>query len=280
MSYPPPSGPPPPTSPSAPSNSNSPRSPSDREESPAAHFVPDRQRQPYTTVSSTAHGIPEDVGMASADQGERSVPEREMWFCHECHRSSQPLMQPDPHCAYCGGTFMERMDDPSNDPRDFDPDPPEDDNGPHFATPPPFFFQGGRGGQEGGGDFGQGIFGSLFRLLAGPRPSAEEGATGQPGWQTNESTGNFGPFGLRTTTTTFRNPNRPGEGLQATFYFGNSGNAAGSPPQTTVDRGPTPTPPPQGYSPPDGPPPQPGQAQQVPIQNLAQYVTDLVQAFV
>ncbi|GLB35830.1 putative RING-H2 zinc finger domain [Lyophyllum shimeji] len=42
-----------------------------------------------------------------------------LWFCHECHAEMRPLMVPDPACASCRGSFVERMEDPANDPRDF-----------------------------------------------------------------------------------------------------------------------------------------------------------------
>ncbi|EMD32653.1 hypothetical protein CERSUDRAFT_118680 [Gelatoporia subvermispora B] len=41
-----------------------------------------------------------------------------MWYCHECHAEMRPLMVPDPHCASCNGTFVERLENPSDDPRD------------------------------------------------------------------------------------------------------------------------------------------------------------------
>ncbi|KZT08680.1 uncharacterized protein LAESUDRAFT_723587 [Laetiporus sulphureus 93-53] len=43
-----------------------------------------------------------------------------MWFCHECHAEMRPLMVPDPHCASCNGTFVEKLDNPADDPREFD----------------------------------------------------------------------------------------------------------------------------------------------------------------
>ncbi|EJD03799.1 uncharacterized protein FOMMEDRAFT_133178 [Fomitiporia mediterranea MF3/22] len=42
-----------------------------------------------------------------------------MWFCHECQAEMHPLMIPDPHCASCQGTFVEKMENPADDPRDF-----------------------------------------------------------------------------------------------------------------------------------------------------------------
>jgi len=41
------------------------------------------------------------------------------WFCHECHAEMRPLMVPDPVCASCHGTFVEKMENPSDDPRQF-----------------------------------------------------------------------------------------------------------------------------------------------------------------
>lgn len=43
-----------------------------------------------------------------------------MWYCHECHSEMRPLMQPDPHCASCNGTFVEKIENPQDDPREFD----------------------------------------------------------------------------------------------------------------------------------------------------------------
>ncbi|KAF8808124.1 hypothetical protein BYT27DRAFT_7190236 [Phlegmacium glaucopus] len=41
------------------------------------------------------------------------------WFCHECHSEMRPLMVPDPVCASCRGSFVEKMENPSDDPRHF-----------------------------------------------------------------------------------------------------------------------------------------------------------------
>ncbi|KII94268.1 hypothetical protein PLICRDRAFT_122223 [Plicaturopsis crispa FD-325 SS-3] len=42
-----------------------------------------------------------------------------MWYCHECHAEMRPLMVPDPHCASCNGTFVEKLENPSDDPREY-----------------------------------------------------------------------------------------------------------------------------------------------------------------
>ncbi|KAH9947118.1 hypothetical protein B0H21DRAFT_807959 [Amylocystis lapponica] len=43
-----------------------------------------------------------------------------MWYCHEASPSSVTIVQvPDPHCASCNGTFVEKMENPADDPREF-----------------------------------------------------------------------------------------------------------------------------------------------------------------
>ncbi|KAK0465524.1 uncharacterized protein EV420DRAFT_1637649 [Desarmillaria tabescens] len=58
-----------------------------------------------------------------------------LWYCHECGAESRPLMVrggvlsstalidgykiPEPACASCHSSFVEKMDNPSDDPRDF-----------------------------------------------------------------------------------------------------------------------------------------------------------------
>ncbi|KAF4573252.1 hypothetical protein EYR40_003662 [Pleurotus pulmonarius] len=53
-----------------------------------------------------------------------------MWYCHECHAEMRPLMVPQPTCASCHGTFVEIMENPADDPREFGAHHPEDDAGP------------------------------------------------------------------------------------------------------------------------------------------------------
>ncbi|KAL0951623.1 hypothetical protein HGRIS_008304 [Hohenbuehelia grisea] len=51
-----------------------------------------------------------------------------MWYCHECNAEMRPLMVPDPTCASCHGTFVEKMENPADDPRTFrQQGPPGDD---------------------------------------------------------------------------------------------------------------------------------------------------------
>ncbi|KAF5368586.1 hypothetical protein D9758_002188 [Tetrapyrgos nigripes] len=42
-----------------------------------------------------------------------------LWYCHECNAEMRPLMVPDPVCASCHGSFVEKMENPSDDPREF-----------------------------------------------------------------------------------------------------------------------------------------------------------------
>ncbi|KAF7436455.1 hypothetical protein PC9H_003288 [Pleurotus ostreatus] len=53
-----------------------------------------------------------------------------MWYCHECHAEMRALMAPQPTCASCHGTFVEIMENPADDPREFSAHHPEDDAGP------------------------------------------------------------------------------------------------------------------------------------------------------
>ncbi|KAI1794051.1 hypothetical protein LXA43DRAFT_189892 [Ganoderma leucocontextum] len=63
-----------------------------------------------------------------------------MWYCHECHSEMRPLMVPDPHCASCNGTFVERIENPTDDPRDFQmTDPAHWEDGPLPAEMDVFF---------------------------------------------------------------------------------------------------------------------------------------------
>ncbi|EJD52280.1 hypothetical protein AURDEDRAFT_111670 [Auricularia subglabra TFB-10046 SS5] len=45
----------------------------------------------------------------------------ELWFCHECHAETRPLMVPTPHCAACNSDFVERIENSGgeDDPREF-----------------------------------------------------------------------------------------------------------------------------------------------------------------
>ncbi|KAG6919006.1 hypothetical protein DXG01_009716 [Tephrocybe rancida] len=42
-----------------------------------------------------------------------------LWFCHQCNAEMRPLMMPHPVCASCRSDFVEKMEDPADDPREF-----------------------------------------------------------------------------------------------------------------------------------------------------------------
>lgn len=48
-----------------------------------------------------------------------------MWYCHECHAEMRPQMVPHPVCASCNSSFVEKMDNPTDDPREFTNDEDE-----------------------------------------------------------------------------------------------------------------------------------------------------------
>ncbi|KZV80998.1 hypothetical protein EXIGLDRAFT_845037, partial [Exidia glandulosa HHB12029] len=46
--------------------------------------------------------------------------DNELWFCHECHAETRPLMVPNAHCASCNSDFVERIENTGqDDPREF-----------------------------------------------------------------------------------------------------------------------------------------------------------------
>ncbi|TFK56457.1 hypothetical protein OE88DRAFT_1729954 [Heliocybe sulcata] len=83
-----------------------------------------------------------------------------MWYCHECHAEMRPLMAPDPHCASCHGTFVEKIENPQDDPREFTGHGPLGDD----AAP----------------EFDQFLMG-LHRLLAHPGPRSPAPRPSSPG---------------------------------------------------------------------------------------------------
>ncbi|KAJ3517878.1 hypothetical protein NLJ89_g223 [Agrocybe chaxingu] len=58
-----------------------------------------------------------------------------LWYCHECHAEMRPLMVPDPVCASCHGSFVEKMENPADDPRSFANDDGDHNFGPGAAPP-------------------------------------------------------------------------------------------------------------------------------------------------
>ncbi|RPD65085.1 hypothetical protein L227DRAFT_650200 [Lentinus tigrinus ALCF2SS1-6] len=147
-----------------------------------------------------------------------------LWYCHECHAEMRPLMVPDPHCASCNGTFVEKIENPADDPREF---------------------QVAEGGQwDDGplpGDMGPFLAG-LRTILGGvpPTPSATQTAsTGEPssGTQarrtTSEGATTSNPTQVHTTggnsafTIRIERSSTPG-GQTRTFVYGNSPRARDS----------------------------------------------------
>ncbi|KIK68115.1 hypothetical protein GYMLUDRAFT_81566 [Collybiopsis luxurians FD-317 M1] len=52
-----------------------------------------------------------------------------LWFCHQCNAEMRPLMVPEPICASCHGQFVEKIEDPDDDPREFQHADPTEDAG-------------------------------------------------------------------------------------------------------------------------------------------------------
>ncbi|KAI0275121.1 hypothetical protein BC834DRAFT_921255 [Gloeopeniophorella convolvens] len=76
-----------------------------------------------------------------------------MWYCHECHAEMRPLMVPDPQCASCHGSFVEKIENDADDPRSFR------ETGPAFED-----------GSGFGGGPGLDFFMGLSQLINGGRP--------------------------------------------------------------------------------------------------------------
>ncbi|KAI0308257.1 hypothetical protein B0F90DRAFT_1681425 [Multifurca ochricompacta] len=112
----------------------------------------------------------------------------QMWYCHECHAEMRPLMVPDPHCASCNGTFVEKIESEADDPRNFRNSGPPFDDGTTF----------------GGGPGLENVFMGLSQFMNGPRsqhrssngsPSPDRAGTGGTGFRLEI---NRGPGGSRT----------------------------------------------------------------------------------
>ncbi|KAH9178668.1 hypothetical protein EDB89DRAFT_1927811 [Lactarius sanguifluus] len=131
-----------------------------------------------------------------------------MWYCHECQAEMRPLMVPDPHCASCNGTFVEKIESEADDPRGFQASGPPLDNGAAL------------GGGPGFEDF----FLGLSQLMNGPRPqrrsssgppSPERGSAGGTGFRLGI---NRSPSGSQTIlvagppTSGMNRRGAPGEG--------------------------------------------------------------------
>ncbi|KAI0348286.1 hypothetical protein BDW22DRAFT_1480109 [Trametopsis cervina] len=117
-----------------------------------------------------------------------------LWYCHECHAEMRPLMVPDPHCASCNGTFVEKLENTDDDPRQFAGGAGDIDD--------PF--------SEGGGSL---LFG-LHNLLRGMGPQPIGRSVSSPGAApTSPGAGRGGgQYTLRIDRTS-----TPGGGARTTF---------------------------------------------------------------
>ncbi|KAI0322985.1 hypothetical protein OF83DRAFT_1279176 [Amylostereum chailletii] len=138
-----------------------------------------------------------------------------MWYCHECHAEMRPLMVPDPHCASCNGTFVEKIESEDDDPRAFQESGPAYDDGAGlgFGGPPALdnFFD-------------------LAQLLGGvPRSPTPGGATSLPSQQRSQ-TQTSGGSGFRFQFNTVG----PGGGSR-TFVLGGPNTLGGNRTQTDAE---------------------------------------------
>ncbi|KAI0001563.1 hypothetical protein BJV77DRAFT_968646 [Russula vinacea] len=138
-----------------------------------------------------------------------------LWYCYECHAEMRPLMVPDPHCASCNGTFVEKIEGEADDPRSFQSGPPLDggtasggvpgidnflssifqlsnDLRPQRRTPnfPPSPERASNGGTGFRLDIDRGLGGSRTILIGGP-PSLGGNRRGTPGEERNPSGGSL-----------------------------------------------------------------------------------------
>jgi len=134
-----------------------------------------------------------------------------MWYCHECHAEMRPLMVPDPHCASCSGTFVEKIEGEADDPRSFQESGPPFDDGTALA----------------GGPGLENFFMGLSQLLNSPRPP--RGSSSQPGNPNRPSSHEGAGMG----GTGFRLDIDRGPGASRTIVFGGpssiGGNRRGTP---------------------------------------------------
>ncbi|KDQ63046.1 hypothetical protein JAAARDRAFT_202565 [Jaapia argillacea MUCL 33604] len=119
-----------------------------------------------------------------------------MWYCHECNAEMRPLMMPDPHCASCQGTFVEKMENPADDPREFS----------HGL------------GDEGFG----GIPDYLEQMFSMPPPGVNPSMFGGPRGPTRSPTGGLGG------STRSRSPGStpPGSGFRFEMHRGPGGGSS------------------------------------------------------
>ncbi|GJE89609.1 E3 ubiquitin protein ligase [Phanerochaete sordida] len=119
-----------------------------------------------------------------------------LWYCHECHAEMRPLMVPDPHCASCNGTFVEKLENPADDPRAYAPGFGEEED--------PF-------GPEG---FLVGLQ-NLLRASASPPPAQPRSPTLEGNRTTLPTMGNGSGFTIRIDRTS-----TPSDGPRTRFSAG------------------------------------------------------------
>ncbi|KAI9462932.1 hypothetical protein F5148DRAFT_982612 [Russula earlei] len=147
-----------------------------------------------------------------------------MWYCHECHAEMRPLMVPDPHCASCNGTFVEKIEGEADDPRNFQ------ESGPPLGDDTAI----------GGGPGLENFFAGLSQLLNGPRP--DRGSVNHPPAPEQANTVSINtpcppnPDIFAKGGTGFRLEIDGGPGGSRTIVFGGppslGGNQRGCPPNT------------------------------------------------
>ncbi|TFY71339.1 hypothetical protein EVG20_g1667 [Dentipellis fragilis] len=140
-----------------------------------------------------------------------------LWYCHECHAEMRPLMVPDPHCASCNGTFVEKIEE-SDDPRAFQEAGPTFDDGPPLPGFDQFLMN----------------LGQLFNPAA--RPQSPPTTSGAPHLTSSPSTTNTlnGGSGFRVEL----NRTTPGRGTR-TFVLGGPPMLGRTRQDTAADEGPS-----------------------------------------
>ncbi|KIJ22023.1 hypothetical protein PAXINDRAFT_124451 [Paxillus involutus ATCC 200175] len=114
-----------------------------------------------------------------------------LWFCHECRAEMRPLMAPDPICASCRGSFVEKLENPADDPRQLQH---HVGNGLDDTQDYPGAFDGFLRALRNDMDRGREPFGARSRSPTVPR--SPDGATGSTGFRFEVHSGPGG--GART----------------------------------------------------------------------------------
>ncbi|KAF8560103.1 hypothetical protein OG21DRAFT_1492507 [Imleria badia] len=131
-----------------------------------------------------------------------------LWYCHECNAEMRPLMTPHPICASCRGDFVEKLEDPADDPRDFQDRAPDV---PDIPNDFPGAFEGFlRSGSWGSGD----------NSATGTSPPRPRSPPTQRARDTSPTTGLHFEF-----------HSGPGGGSTRTYILGGSNTLGRSPPQ-------------------------------------------------